>query len=70
MYKLKIKRKLFWKTYKNVIGHKFVKDVDKLDIFFKDKIISIPKYSECTLKLGADFLDFQKEEMEKEKGKL
>jgi hypothetical protein len=40
MYKLKIKRKFFWKTYKNVIGHKFVENTDKLDIF-KDKIISI-----------------------------
>lgn len=69
MYKLKIKRKLFWKTYKNVTGHQFLKDVDRMDIFFEDKIISIPRWSHCTLLLGADFILEQKKEIEKEVGR-
>ena len=69
MYRLKIKRKWFWKTYKNVTGHQVLKELDRLDVFFKDKIISIPKWSEYTLELGQDFILFQKEEIAKEAGR-
>jgi len=69
MYTLKYKRNFFWNTYKNVKGHTFIQDMDRMDIFFEDKIISIPKWSQCTLLLGHDFILQQKKDINKEAGR-
>lgn len=66
-YTLKYKRKFFWETIKNVIGHNLDStEHDRYVIYKKDEILTIPKWSECSLKLGSDFMLFQKNEMEKE----
>ncbi len=70
MYTIKYKRRFFWHTHKNVTGHTFVENMDRMDIFFKDKILSIPKWSQCTLMLGNDFLLEQKNDINKQAGKV
>lgn len=67
-YKFKFKRKFFYKTYKKVIGHNYSQEIDKMDVFFEDKIISIPKWNECYLVLGNDFLLKEKADIKKETG--
>lgn len=67
-YKFKYKRRFFFKTIKNVIGHNFDLDSNRMDIFLDHKIISIPKWSECEMVLGSDFLLKQKEDIKKESG--
>lgn len=67
-YTFKYKRGFFWKTLRKTKGHDYQESQDKMDVFFGDKIMSISKWSECDLKLGADFILFQKENMERESG--
>jgi len=65
-YKFKYKRNFFYKTLKNAIGHNYDVNSDRMDVYFDDKIISLPKWSECTLILGQDFILKQKKDIEKE----
>lgn len=67
-YKFKYKRFFFYKTIKNVKGHAFDLDSDRMDIFTIDGIISIGNWSKYDMKLGSDFLLVQKNDMEQESG--
>lgn len=67
-YKFQYKKKFLWKTIKDVKGHKLDSDLDRMDVFIDNGIISISNWSGCDMKLGADFMLFQKNEMEKEAG--
>ena len=69
MYTLKYKRNFFWHTHKNVTGHTFNLEMDRMDIFFKNKILSVPKWSQCTLLLGHDFILTQENEIKEKRGK-
>jgi len=64
--KLKHKKQWFYRTIKNVKGHQLVEN--RLDIFLDDGIISLCDWDKYDMKLGSDFLLFQKYEMEKESG--
>lgn len=67
-YKFKYKRRFFWHSIK-AIGHRYYADVNKVDVFHEDgSITSIPKFSECYLRLGTDWVLFTKREIEKESG--
>lgn len=67
-YKIQLKRYLFWKTYV-VIGHQVVVQEDKLILYFADgSILAIKHYNNLSLKLGTDWVLFQKKQMEKESG--
>lgn len=63
---LKHKKQWFYRSIKKVKGHQLVGD--RLDIFLDDGIISLCNWSEYDMKLGSDFILFQKAEMEKETG--
>lgn len=67
-YILKYKKRFFWRTVKNAKGHKLDMELDRMDIFLDNGIVSISNWSKCDMKLGADFLLFQKNEMENEAG--
>jgi hypothetical protein len=68
-YKFKWKRRVFWKTYKKCIGHKYYSDMNRMDIFFENgSIKSIPNWSSCYLKLDTDWVLFTKKQMEDESG--
>ena len=67
-YKFKYKRFLFWKTLKNVTGHNYNEVTDKMDVFFEDKIISIPEWSKCSLYLGQDFIFKEKQSIKEVAG--
>ena len=68
MYTIKYKRKFFYSTITNVKGHSLDDSNDRMDVFTKDAIISIHKWSECDMRLGQDFLLFQKQSASKEAG--
>ena len=42
--------------------------MDRMDIYFKDKILSVPKWSQCTLLLGPDFILTQEKDIKEKKG--
>lgn len=68
MYIFKYKRRFVYKKIKEVIGHSYDIDTDRMDVFKKDMVISIPKWSECQLELGSDFLLFEKQNINAEAG--
>lgn len=70
MYMFKYKRRFFFRTVKNCKAHDYKKDIDRMDVFQDDCILSIPKWSECTLVLGKDFMLSEKEQMRREKGDI
>ena len=70
MYTFKYKRlgKLFWKSIK-VDGHNYTLDTDRMDLFLPDgSIHSLPKWGECEVKLGADWILATKKAAEKDAG--
>lgn len=68
MYKFKYKKYFFWKTIK-AIGHRYDKDIDRMDIYHTDgSITSVPKWSQYHLILGTDWVLYTKKQMEKEAG--
>lgn len=53
------------------IGHKFHSDLDRMDVFCEDgSLVSIPKWSQCYLYLGSDWVLYTKKQMEKEAGQV
>jgi hypothetical protein len=69
MYNFKYKRRFFFKSLKNAVGHHHHAQVDRMDVHFQNgSILSIPEWSRCYLKLGPDFFIFQKKELEKQAG--
>ena len=67
-YKIKIRRRFFWKTIK-AVGHKLVAEIDRMDIFLKDgSIYSVGQWSKYDVILGTDWVLFTKKQMEEESG--
>lgn len=51
------------------MGHRYDKDIDKMDVYHVDGSITvIPRWSRCHLFLGTDWVLFTKKQMEKESG--
>ena len=68
-YKFQWKRRWKWNSLKKVVGHKFTAELDRMDVFQESgSVYSIPKWSECSLKLGTDWVLFTKNNMEEESG--
>lgn len=66
-YRLFWKRKFFWHTEKNLIGHQLMDGW--MNLYYQDGSIKcIPKFKECMYKLEQDFHFYQKKQMEKETG--
>lgn len=69
-YKFKYRKSngLFWKTIV-AAGHKFDKELDRMDVFHENGAISsIGQWSKYDLKLDTDWVLFTKKQMEKESG--
>jgi hypothetical protein len=65
-YKIKIRRKWFWKTYV-VTGHRFEAAVGKMVLFFPDgSLREIARWNECEMILGTDWVLAAKKQMEAE----
>ena len=58
-----------YKVLKEVKGHQYNIEQDKMVVFFDDKIIEIPEWKSCSLYLGMDFLLAQKDAVNKGAGK-
>jgi len=72
MYSYKIKYKprlrLFYRKI-TVVGHKYETDQDKMICYFSDGgILEIPRWSDCHVKLGVDWMNAQKKYMEEKAG--
>ena len=68
MYKFKYKRKWFWKTEK-VVGHSYQENQDKMCLYYEDgSVKEIVKWSNCAVKLGADWVRVTQKKMEREAG--
>ena len=56
-----------WTTEKKLRGHEWNKDTDKMLLFFEDgSMKEIPQWNSCGVFLGTDFVEWTKENMEKE----
>jgi hypothetical protein len=67
-YKFTYRRRFFWKTLV-VEGHRFEKETNRMELFFKDgSVLSISQWSKYDLKLGTDWVLAVKKQMEKEAG--
>lgn len=67
-YKFKYKKFFFYKSIKS-IGHKYLPDLNRMDVFHEDgSITSIANWSKYDLRLGTDWVAFTKSQMEKESG--
>ena len=67
-YKFKFRRRFFWKTY-TVIGHNYEEPLDQMVLYFPDGgLLTLRKWGQCQLKLGADWVAAQKKNMESKAG--
>lgn len=67
-YKLKYRRKLFWKSYV-VRGHSYDANQDKMILFLPDGgVQEIANWKSCEIKLGQDWVVAQQKQMEKQSG--
>ena len=65
-YIFKYKKGFFWRK-KEITGHHYIKDMDRMDIFFKNgSVYSIAGWSKYDLILGVDWVLYTKKQMEKE----
>lgn len=68
LYKFKYKKRLFWSSVK-AAGHQYDKDSDRMDIYHADgTITSLAHWSKYDLRLGKDWVEATKAQMEKEAG--
>ena len=68
MYVFKYRKGFFWKKLK-AKGHKLDQELNRMDVFLTDGgVYSINNWHEYELKLGRDWWNFTKTEMEKEAG--
>jgi len=52
-----------------IIGHRLMESQDRMDLYLPDGTIkSLPKWSECELFLGKDWVEMTKKRMEQESG--
>lgn len=59
MYTLKFKRtrQLFWRRYRNIVGHTYEPNLDRLTVHrASGAIAEIAKWSECCARLGTDYV--------------
>ena len=67
-YKFSWKRNLFWHS-RMVTGHKYEEKQNKMLIFFKDGgVQEIKHWTDCEVKLGADWFSETKKQMEDKAG--
>lgn len=67
-YNFKFKRFFITRTIKS-IGHRYDQENKRMDVYHSDgSITSIPKWDQCTLYLGTDWVLFTKKQIEKEAG--
>lgn len=67
-YKFKYKRKFFWKTIE-AKGHGYDQSTDRMTVYKLDgEILVIPKFSECHMYLGKDWVISTQQQMSKEAG--
>ena len=67
-YKFKYKRTLFWHTIE-VIGHHYIPDQEKMVLYFPDGSIGeIPRWKDCAISLGVDWVLATKQMMEQQAG--
>ena len=66
-YRIRWKRKIIWHTFKNVVGHQFAENQNKLAVYFDDgSLCEIKKWTDCEIALGVDwFLAVKRHEEEK-----
>lgn len=68
LYKFKYKRRFFWRSLK-IDGHRLDDKLNRMDLFMPDgSVLSLGNWSECDLRLGADWVIRQKKDMEKQAG--
>lgn len=69
MYRFKYRKRWIWRTIRDVAGHKYLKDMDRMDVILKDgSILSIAGWSGYDMFLGTDWVLFTKALMEEESG--
>lgn len=73
-YKFNYKRKFFWRSVE-VVGHSLERSQDgtynsnRMVLYYENGGIEVlPNWSQCSLRLGVDWVLAQKEAMEKEAG--
>ena len=67
-FKIKYKRKWFWKTVE-VTGHQISPEHNRIDLFLPDgSILSLAPADQIDIRLGKDWVEAQKKEMEKQAG--
>jgi hypothetical protein len=67
-YKIRYRRFLFWRSLE-VLGHRYEPGMDKLVVFRPDgSVEEIPRWSRCALRLGLDWKEAIRKQMEKEAG--
>jgi hypothetical protein len=67
-YKFKWKRFLLPRS-KTVVGHRYEKDQDKMVLFFENGgVREIKKWTRCECRLGADWAQAMKKQMEQKAG--
>jgi hypothetical protein len=58
-----------WKTEKDLIGHKWFPDQNKMVLYYKTGAVKeIAQWHMCEVQLGTDWVLFNKNQMEKEAG--
>jgi hypothetical protein len=67
-FRFKRHKSWFWKK-ETVVGHKLFPEQDKMVLYFKDGgLREIVKWSECEIRLGADWVTTVQNNMKKESG--
>lgn len=59
-------RRFLPRKIKDCEGHNYNKDMDRMDVFHKRGLVSIPNWSRHTLILGQDFIAFEKKNIKQE----
>ncbi len=71
MYNFKYKRygRFFYKTLKDVVGHNYLPDQNKMVVYFKSgRVVEIPHWNSCGVDLGTDWVNYVREKAERESG--
>jgi len=67
-FKISWKRRFFWHSRK-VIGASYIEKYDKMNLTFPDNTaMEIPEWSKCHVKVGKDWFDAVKKNMEEHAG--
>lgn len=67
-YVFKWKRNFFWRS-RIVVGHNFAADQNKMILYYEDGgLEEIAFWTSCSIRLGKDWVDATRKEMEKKAG--